>query len=364
MSDDSVDDFVIRLGFEAGRPVVTVVGDVDVLTASSLDGVLNALIDGGYREIVADLGGLTGMDARGLGVIAAAARRVNEAAGTLIVRSEPALTRRMLDITRLSNQVAFETSEANEPDRASKHETSHPVRAVETSTSTRARSPHTFRRSSTDLIDAALRVVTSLAGATVGNADGASITLERHGRLMTVAASNEAVLTMDRHQYETGEGPCLDAKQQGRHFYIESLAEETRWPKFVPLALGQGIHSILSSPLLTHDRTQGALNIYSATKQAFGADEHGLAALFAEQASEVLTIASDEYTNSGSEERFAAALASRQTIHQAQGAIMALHDVSADQAFASLFQQARSQGITVIAHATEVVALLGPGRQD
>ena len=118
-----------------------------------------------------------------------------------------------------------------------------------------------------------------------------------HGRLMTVAASNDKVLTMDRHQYETGEGPCLEAKAQDRWFYIDSLADETRWPMFTPLALGEGIHCILSSPLKTSGRAQGALNIYSATTQAFGQREQELAALFAEQASEILTTAGDESNN-------------------------------------------------------------------
>ena len=104
------------------------------------------------------------------------------------------------------------------------------------------------------MIDAALRLVTALADATVENADGVSVTLERHGQLMTVAASNDKVLTMDRHQYETGEGPCLAAKAEGRWYYIELLDHETTRQTFVPLALGQGIHSILSSPLMTNDR--------------------------------------------------------------------------------------------------------------
>ncbi|MEO6495630.1 MAG: GAF domain-containing protein, partial [Ilumatobacteraceae bacterium] len=109
-------------------------------------------------------------------------------------------------------------------------------------------------RSSTEVIDAALRLVTALASATVDNADGVSVTLERHGRLLTVAASDDAVLEMDGHQYDSGEGPCLAAKAEGRWFYIESLDDESRWPTFVPLALEQGIHSILASPLMTADR--------------------------------------------------------------------------------------------------------------
>jgi GAF domain-containing protein len=206
------------------------------------------------------------------------------------------------------------------------------------------------------VIDAALRLVTSLAGATVDHADGVSVTLERHGQLMTVAATDDTVFTMDRHQYETGEGPCLAAKAEGRWFYVESLEDETRWPAFVPLALEGGIRSVLASPLVTRDRPQGSLNIYSNTRQAFGTREQELAALFADQASQILSTAGPELTDEESNLRFVNALTARQTIHQAQGMIMARNDLSANDAIASLFREARTADITVLARAGEVVA--------
>lgn len=225
--------------------------------------------------------------------------------------------------------------------------------------------PRPMVRSSTDVVDAALRLVTALADATVDNADGVSVTLERHGRLMTVAASNDKVLTMDRHQYETGEGPCLDAKANGRWYYIESLDDETRWPTFVPLALSQGIHSILSSPLLTSERPQGALNIYSSEQRAFGKHEQELAALFADQASEILTTAGVPVTDEESNRRFAEGLATRRTIHLAQGVIMARDNMTENEAISSIFRAARAAQLTVLVYAMQVVASIRhDGRQE
>jgi transcriptional regulator with GAF, ATPase, and Fis domain len=228
-----------------------------------------------------------------------------------------------------------------------------------------AASPRPLVRSSTDVVDAALRLVTALADATVDNADGVSVTLERHGRLMTVAASNDKVLTMDRHQYETGEGPCLDAKANGRWYYIESLDDETRWPTFVPLALSQGIHSILSSPLMTSERPQGALNIYSSEQHAFGKHEQELAALFADQASEILTTAGPPVSDEESNRRFAEGLATRRTIHQAQGVIMARDNMTEDEAIRSMFRAARAAQLTVLSYAMQIVASTrDDGRQE
>jgi GAF domain-containing protein len=213
--------------------------------------------------------------------------------------------------------------------------------------------------SSTEVVDAALRLVTALAARTLENADGVSVTLERHGRVMTVAASDDAVLTMDGHQYDTGEGPCLAAKAEARWFYIESLDKETRWPRFVPLALEQGIHSILSSPLMTEDRAQGALNIYSNVEQAFGQHEQELAALFADQASEILTAAGTPVTDEETRQRFADALTSRQTIARAEGMLMARDNLTARAAAAAMRAAAREAGLTLHAYADEVTGSSG-----
>ena len=216
-----------------------------------------------------------------------------------------------------------------------------------------------LQRSNTSVVDAALRLVTALAASTVENADGVSVTLERHGRLMTVAASDDAVKEMDGHQYDTGEGPCLSAKAEGRWFYIESLAEEDRWPDFVPLALEQGIHSILSSPLMTKDRPQGALNIYSSKEYAFSTRDQELAALFSAQASEILTTAGPDETDDEARQRFTSALTARRVIHQAQGRIMERDGLTAEAAAGTLLRAARAAGVTVLAHATVVVASVG-----
>ncbi len=356
MSDDSIGELGLRISFDSQRPTLHVVGDLDVVAAPSLAGVLHALIDDGHHQLAVDLAGLTFMDARGLGVLAETASRTIGAGGSLSIHNAPAFIRRMLDITHLSDRMVFTTSVVSHSKLDRRHAADEQLASVgEPEASVPMVSQHGLVRSSTDVIDAALRLVTALAGATVDNADGVSVTLERHGRLMTVAASNEAVSTMDRHQYETGEGPCLDAKAQGRWFYIESLADETRWPTFVPLALDQGIHSILSSPLMTRNRPQGALNIYSSTKQAFGTHEQELAALFADQASQILTTAGPDLSDEQSNERFATALTARQQIHQAQGVIMERDDVNADEAYGSLLRQARTAGITVLARACEIL---------
>jgi anti-anti-sigma factor len=357
MNDDRVDSFSVCISLDGHRVAVTVDGEVDARTAPSLVGVLAAMIGVGHRDLVVDFGGVTFIDAAGVSVLTTAADLATSAGSTVTLRSVPAAARWILDITRVSDLFEFETAAPARSESGAAEAAGDQLTNVgEAARSVPAPSGHGLARSSTDVIDAALRLVTSLAGSTVDHADGVSVTLERHGQLMTVAATDDTVYTMDQHQYETGEGPCLSAKEEGRWFYVESLEDETRWPAFVPLALEGGIRSVLSSPLVARDRPQGALNIYSNTRQAFGTREQELAALFAEQASQILTTAGQELTDDESNLRFVSALTARQTIHQAQGVLMARNDVSANDAIGSLFREARTAEITVLARAGAVLA--------
>ena len=215
------------------------------------------------------------------------------------------------------------------------------------------------------LLDAALRLVTALASTTVRQADGVSVTLERHGRLATVAASDDTIRRMDAHQYSTGEGPCLSAAAEGRSFHSEFLAEEERWPTFVPRALDEGICSILSNPLLVSSRPVGALNIYSRTGWAFGPVEQQVATIFAEHAADILAEALDLDAQQGV--RISEALTAREVIAMAQGVHMARLGISADDAAAVLHRTARAREVTVLEEAAAVVESTrthGPEAED
>jgi hypothetical protein len=86
-----------------------------------------------------------------------------------------------------------------------------------------------------------------------------------------------------------------------------------------------GINSILSSPLLVRDQSVGALNIYSRSASAFGTGDQDLAAVFAAEASTVLTDVSIGGTGDMVSTRYREALRTREVIAQAQGALMERH---------------------------------------
>ena len=206
------------------------------------------------------------------------------------------------------------------------------------------------------VVDGALRLVVALARATVEGADGVSVSLHRDGRLLTVAATDRTVTAMDAGQYATGEGPCLSASTEGRWFLSPSLADEQRWPEFVPRARQLGINSILSCPLMAQEQPVGALNLYSRRSGAFSDADGRLASLFAAEASTVLSEAGVALTDVRPALRLTRALQARQVIAQAQGVIMERQGIDPEAAYDHLLDVCRTTHLTLLRRAEQVVA--------
>ncbi len=114
------------------------------------------------------------------------------------------------------------------------------------------------------------------------------MSLVEREKVTTASATDSNVEAVDSDQYSTGEGPCLEAIRRGIPFIVESMADDRRWPRFGPRAAEKGILSSLSLPLRVHDRTLGALNLYSRSRRRFTAEDERTATLFAAQAAVAL----------------------------------------------------------------------------
>jgi anti-anti-sigma factor len=330
--------FTVEARFVEQQAVLVARGEVDISSASKLDAFLDAVIVSGFRSVVLDLAELDFLDQAGQRVIAYAASRLVASGGELEIRSPSALATRILDITWLGGLAEMHQSP---PARDRLGPAQSPAAAGmplgrEIPARVRGMEKITALSSDNEVVDGALRLVVALARATVGGADGVSVSLQRHGRLATVAASDQTISYMDANQYATGEGPCVDASIEGRWFHAESLDTETRWPAFTPRAHALGINSILSSPLVARNKPVGALNIYSRTAAAFTPKDQELAAVFATEASTILTDAGVDVTDVQLAGRFQEALRTREIIAQAQGVIMEREGVGEDDAYATL----------------------------
>lgn len=176
--------------------------------------------------------------------------------------------------------------------------------------------------------------VTQAAVATIDGCDHAAISIiRRRGRFETVAATDDVPVEVDAIQYDTGEGPCLDAMSEHETYLIDDLAADERWPAFSRRAVEEtGVRSMLSFRLFVQGDTIGALNLYSRHRAAF--DEHSCAigTVLAAHAAIALS-AAQEYERAGQLED---ALQSNREIGMAIGVLMGRGGVSQEQAFTLL----------------------------
>ena len=76
-----------------------------------------------------------------------------------------------------------------------------------------------------------------------GPADMAGITLLVDGVPSTGVFTDSEAPEIDKAQYQTAQGPCLDAFRDRSVYRIESTAADTRWPEFhraTPLTTASG----------------------------------------------------------------------------------------------------------------------------
>lgn len=94
--------FGIRVRTEGSCTVLSVQGELDVVTVSALADAVDGALEADPVYLVFDLGDLDFMDARALGLLATTAKRL----GTVELRKPSAMVTRMLQITGLDERVS------------------------------------------------------------------------------------------------------------------------------------------------------------------------------------------------------------------------------------------------------------------
>jgi len=120
-----------------------------------------------------------------------------------------------------------------------------------------------------------LEAVAAIARRTVRDCDAAGVAVIAKGRVWSVATSDRIVLEVDLVQYDTAEGPCLQAIRDRHVVRVDLLDAAEEYPHFAPGALDAGIQSVLSIPAVWEGKVVGTLNLYSKRPYAF-ADEDAI----------------------------------------------------------------------------------------
>ncbi len=181
-----------------------------------------------------------------------------------------------------------------------------------------------------DSVDKTLQAIVDSAVDTVPGAQYAALSVvERRREIHTRAGTAELVFRVDQVQYDTGEGPCLDAVYEQQTVSLPDMTAEKRWPDFTRCTAELGVLSMLSFQLYVQQDNLGALNLYSAEKHAFDGDSEHIGLLFAAHAAVAMSGAQEQ-------EHLTKAMAARDLIGQAKGILMERHKLTADQAFSVL----------------------------
>jgi GAF domain-containing protein len=143
---------------------------------------------------------------------------------------------------------------------------------------------------------------------------------------------------IDRAQYDSGKGPCLDAWRTKTVVLIDDMDKDAeQYPEFRDACRRFGIFSTLSLPLVASDVGIGAFNLYASVRNGFTAEDTDIGLDLAAAAAVVLANCSAYWSAHEHAANLAEAMKSRATIEQAKGMLMAgSSDLTADDAFAML----------------------------
>ncbi len=228
-----------------------------------------------------------------------------------------------------------------------------------------------FARFTSVLLDATtvaevLNQVVSIAHRVIPGADLVSVTLRSpDGDFHTPVETDPVASALDKVQYKTGEGPCIDAACATGPAYVRStnLMDDPNWPHFGPAAAAHGYNAVLATALLLDRRVpqlDGALNIYARCADALDERAHDIALLLATCASLSLAHTQAVELAELKETQLRAAIESRDVIGQAKGILMHRRGITADEAFDLLRRTSQDLNVKL----TEVARTLAARHTD
>jgi hypothetical protein len=200
-----------------------------------------------------------------------------------------------------------------------------------------------LRRSTT--IDSYLQAATDMTADVIEVVGSYSLSTSLYGNLITVATSDRAAWEADQVEFDTDDGPCVEALRTGAVFKAIDLAEERRWPAWAAVATLLGFSSAAGIPAEISPGHRIALNLYAPAPQAFDEQTLHRATLFAEEVARTIPAAVRLFEADERASHLEQALVSRSTIDQALGVLMAQNQCTRDAAFGILRRASQNRNV-------------------
>jgi hypothetical protein len=203
----------------------------------------------------------------------------------------------------------------------------------------------------------AVRSALVLGNASVPNTVACSISqADSSGRFETPASDGPLAIALDRAQYDAGDGPCVSAARHRRLERIDVMADDDRWPELSHAALGQGVHSSLSLPLMAAPARTAALNFYGGIDGAYTPENVRARAGLLVRAVAILLSESTGQLDAVGPGQMQEVMAERALIDRAQRLIMARDGVDATVAYRRLAQRSVARQCPLSGIARQVLA--------
>ncbi len=184
--------------------------------------------------------------------------------------------------------------------------------------------------------DDVLSRIAEAAVSTIAGCRMASVTLLEQSGYRTAASTDPAATAVDQAQYQSQEGPCLDAVDAPM-VYAQSFPDE-RWPTLASRPTESGVQSALSYHLAaagssTADSGGGSLNSYGVIPYAFNHTAQEIGLILAAHASVAARAVDERSTLQSLGRDLQQVLLSRDVIGQAKGILMERLSIAPEDAF-------------------------------
>jgi len=190
--------------------------------------------------------------------------------------------------------------------------------------------------------------LTAMSGAGIMLIDGGT----PRGSLST---SDSVSALLEDLQFALGEGPCIDACNEGRPVIEPDLASPVtpRWPAFSIPALSAGVRAVFGFPIRVGAVQLGALNLYRDEPGTLTDEQHADALVLADVAAEVILLLQAKAPAGELAAELEAGASLHYVVHQASGMVAAQLGIGVEHALVRLraFAFASDRSLTDVARA-------------
>jgi hypothetical protein len=170
-------------------------------------------------------------------------------------------------------------------------------------------------------------------------ASGAGIMLISGDELRgSPSTTDDVSAVIERLQFDLGEGPCVDAHQQGRPVLEPDLAEPAtpRWLAFAVPAVDAGARAVFAFPLRVGAIRLGSLDLHCDQPRSLSDTQHADALVMADITAEALLVMQAGAPPGMLAAELDAGSDFRDVVHQASGMVAAQLEVDVGQALVRL----------------------------